>query len=250
LIRLWEDFQVAREPKKPHEDTASEEKPSVTARSYPGDTKLSEFSVNDLTAIMRQEIAAALAALRIPGGPPQGVHVNSGPPGFVNGGGHANFDPESLAGTHVNSGPPGFVNGGGHANFDPSAQGGVHVNSGPPGFVNGGGHANFDPGSLVGGGPAGGVHVNSGPPGFVNGGGHANFDPGSLAGGGLAGGAHANSGPPGFVNGGGHANFDPGSLAGIGSQINVTRVTLPGGLRVDVPQGRFDMTVRGVRIKR
>ena len=25
-----------------------------------------------------------------------GVHVNSGPPGFVNGGGHANFDPEFV----------------------------------------------------------------------------------------------------------------------------------------------------------
>jgi hypothetical protein len=24
------------------------------------------------------------------------VHVNSGPPGFVNGGGHANFDPEFV----------------------------------------------------------------------------------------------------------------------------------------------------------
>ncbi|ODT85829.1 MAG: hypothetical protein ABS69_00475 [Nitrosomonadales bacterium SCN 54-20] len=100
-----------------------------------------------------------------------GVHVNSGPPGFVNGGGHANFDPR----TGTVGGRPGLADMG---------RAGVHVNSGPPGFVNGGGHANFDPRTgTVGGRPGladlgrAGVHVNSGPPGFVNGGGHANFDP-------------------------------------------------------------------------
>jgi hypothetical protein len=88
-----------------------------------------------------------------------------------------------------------------------------------------------------------GSHVNSGPPGFVNGGGHANFDPGSQTG------AHVNSGPPGFVNGGGHANFDPDSFLNPGR--NLMRVTLAGGLMVDVPaRGSFDMTVRGTRIRR
>jgi hypothetical protein len=60
---------------------------------------------------------------------PSGVHVNSGPPGFDNSGGHANFDPKSVLGQR---------------GFDPT-RAGVHVNSGPPGFDNSGGHANFDP---------------------------------------------------------------------------------------------------------
>ena len=57
--------------------------------------------------------------------------MNSGPPGFVNGGGHANFDPARGIGNRLNVGDLGRA--------------GSHVNSGPPGFVNGGGHANFDP---------------------------------------------------------------------------------------------------------
>jgi hypothetical protein len=117
-------------------------------RSLEHTTKLSDLTVGDLTAILRGEIAAQLRTR----GAGAASHVNSGPPGFVNGGGHANFDP----GSHVNSGPPGFVNGGGHANFDPDlgfasrfGQAASHVNSGPPGFVNGGGHANFDPASTL-----------------------------------------------------------------------------------------------------
>jgi hypothetical protein len=198
---------MAREPKDSNENAEpAADRPAAERRSFSPDTKLSELSLKDLSAILRAEMASVINAGRVPGGI-AGAHVNSGPPGFVNGGGHANFDPGSIAGVHVNSGPPGFVNGGGHANFDPAGQAGSHVNSGPPGFVNGGGHANFDPGS------------------------------------------HVNSGPPGFVNGGGHANFDPDSILNPGR--NLTRVTLPGGLRVDVPaRGAFDMTVRGTRIRR
>ena len=208
---------MAQEPKGSKEGQSTTpgsdpeaDRPASQGRSLAPETKLADLSLKDLTAILRTEVASAIGAIRNPGGI-SGAHVNSGPPGVVNGGGHANFDPGSIAGVHVNSGPPGFVNGGGHANFDPSGGTGTHVNSGPPGFVNGGGHANFDPGSIA------GSHVNSGPPGFVNGGGHANFDPSTV--------------------------FNPGR--------DLTRVTLPGGLRVDVPAtGAFDMTVRGTRIRR
>jgi hypothetical protein len=141
------------------------------ARSLHPDTKISDLSVGELSALLRTEVSREVASQFSRLGSLAGSHVNSGPPGFVNGGGHANFDPASrtsgglvrnpgtLAGSHVNSGPPGFVNGGGHANFDPASRtigglvsnpgslAGSHVNSGPPGFVNGGGHANFDPGS-------------------------------------------------------------------------------------------------------
>ena len=134
------------------------DRPASQGRSLAPETKLADLSLKDLTAILRTEVASAIGAIRNPGGI-SGAHVNSGPPGFVNGGGHANFDPGSIAGSHVNSGPPGFVNGGGHANFDPSTV------------------------------------------------------------------------------------FNPGR--------DLTRVTLPGGLRVDVPAtGAFDMTVRGTRIRR
>lgn len=201
------------------------------AKSLKADAQLSELTINDLSSILRSEVDRAIAERLRPGAGQAGAHVNSGPPGFVNGGGHANFDPGDLTGSHVNSGPPGFVNGGGHANFDPSSSG-SHVNSGPPGFVNGGGHANFDPGDLT------GSHVNSGPPGFVNGGGHANFDPSS---------SHANSGPPGFVNGGGHANFDPGSKLGTNIRVNpaVMRVTLKDGTSLDIEAG---MDNRGINL--
>ena len=115
---------------------------------------VASLSIDQLTQLIASEVSKAVGSLA---GGRAGVHVNSGPPGFVNGGGHANFDPKTtlagadLARSHVNSGPPGFVNGGGHANFDPRTTlagadlSRVHVNSGPPGFVNGGGHANFDP---------------------------------------------------------------------------------------------------------
>ena len=192
--------------------------------------KVSSLSINQLTKLIAAEVGKAIGGLA---GGKAGVHVNSGPPGFVNGGGHANFDPRP----HVNSGPPGFVNGGGHANFDPAARK-SHVNSGPPGFVNGGGHANFDPRP----------HVNSGPPGFVNGGGHANFDPAARANfdprTDLAR-VHVNSGPPGFVNGGGHANFDPRAIG------TFTLVSLPDGSQTRIPaSGPVDIVVRGFRIKR
>ena len=76
----------------------------------------------------RQLIEALLTSLRASNvGDLSRVHVNSGPPGFANSGGHANFDPKTslpgnvgdLSRVHVNSGPPGFANSGGHANFDP-----------------------------------------------------------------------------------------------------------------------------------
>lgn len=202
---------MAREPKDPKEGIdPSEDRPAPDRRSFTPETKLSELTLKDLSAILRAEMVSVIGSIGRPGGA-AGTHANSGPPGFVNGGGHANFDPSDTIGSHVNSGPPGFVNGGGHSNFDPGSPTGVHVNSGPPGFVNGGGHANFDPSDTIG--------------------------------------SHVNSGPPGFVNGGGHANFDPASSVNPGR--NLTHVTLPGGLRVDVPAtGRFDMTVRGTRIRR
>ena len=79
------------------------------------------------------------------------------------------INPGGLQGSHVNSGPTGHVNGGGHANFlrpadqfnqqiinpqfNPGAFQGAHVNSGPTGHANGGGHANFNqqtnPGGLI-----------------------------------------------------------------------------------------------------
>jgi len=155
-------------------------------RSLKDTTKLVDLTISELAALVSAEVSRAVGRIGV-----GASHVNSGPPGFVNGGGHANFDPRvtnpATSGVHVNSGPPGFVNGGVHANFDPRvtnpAISGVHVNSGPPGFVNGGGHANFDPRVTI---PVSDIsqiagvaasHVNSGPPGFVNGGGHANFDP-------------------------------------------------------------------------
>jgi hypothetical protein len=122
---------------------SSNEPPEATAE--PEREKLiAELTAREFVDLL----ASALRDSRV-SGDVSGVHVNSGPPGFVNSGGHANFDPK-VAGVHVNSGPPGFVNSGGHANFDPKVPSGdfdgIHVNSGPPGFVNDGGHANFDPG--------------------------------------------------------------------------------------------------------
>jgi hypothetical protein len=81
------------------------------AASFNQDTRVSDLTIGQLTAILRSE------AGRVAAGGLAGSHVNSGPPGFVNGGGHANFDPRvaqpgnvgGLAGVHVNSGPPGFV---------------------------------------------------------------------------------------------------------------------------------------------
>jgi hypothetical protein len=201
-------------------------------KSLPSTTKLSEMTIDHLSAIIASEVRRGLERLSTP---VAGVHVNSGPPGFVNGGGHANFDPKTVGG---------FGNVGNPA--------GVHVNSGPPGFVNGGGHANFDPKTAGGFGNVGnpaGVHVNSGPPGFVNGGGHANFDPKTAGGFGNLGnpaGVHVNSGPPGFVNGGGHANFDPKTQ--LGGLINVT---LPDGGQLAIPAaGSFNMKVRGFTVQR
>ena len=140
------------------------ETPQIQPSALAANTKISDLTVADLSNIIAAQAAREVASI-LGNRNPAGVHVNSGPPGFVNGGGHANFDPASRfnlgdvgrAGVHVNSGPPGFVNGGGHANFDPASRfnlgdvgrAGSHVNSGPPGFVNGGGHANFDPKSRI-----------------------------------------------------------------------------------------------------
>lgn len=173
---------------------------------------ISSLTIEQLTQLIASEVGKAVGG--ISSGGKAGVHVNSGPPGFVNGGGHANFDPKLAASPHVNSGPPGFVNGGGHANFDPKVAGSQIA-------------------SRVG---SARSHVNSGPPGFVNGGGHANFDPS---------GPHVNSGPPGFVNGGGHANFDPKLTS------RFAQVSLPDGSLVHIPAtGPIDIIVRGFRIKR
>jgi hypothetical protein len=187
-------------------------------------TKLTDLTVSELSSLISAEVSRALGRIGS-----AASHVNSGPPGFVNGGGHANFDPRvgvpAQAGVHVNSGPPGFVNGGGHANFDPRvanlAQSGVHVNSGPPGFVNGGGHANFDPKVTF---PGTNVSAIKG-----------------------AGASHVNSGPPGFVNGGGHANFDP-EHPDLGETLVIT---LPDKTRLTVPAtGPLDFRIGGFHISR
>jgi len=98
---------------------AAATKPAAAAKVQ----NVSSLSIDQLTQLIASEVSKAVGGLA---GGRAGVHVNSGPPGFVNGGGHANFDPKiadlsrtDLARSHTNSGPPGFVNGGGHANFDP-----------------------------------------------------------------------------------------------------------------------------------
>jgi hypothetical protein len=160
------DSPASPAPKTAADPQAAE---APQSRSLAANTRLSELTIDDLNSIISAEASKAIASRLANQGGLAGSHVNSGPPGFVNGGGHANFDPARNIGSRVNVGDAGRA--------------GVHVNSGPPGFVNGGGHANFDParniGSRVNVGDLGraGSHVNSGPPGFVNGGGHANFDP-------------------------------------------------------------------------
>lgn len=218
-------------PQAPQPDAPAAAAAAPQPRALALNAKLADLTVADLNSIIASETNRAIAS-RFGNIGRAGAHVNSGPPGFVNGGGHANFDP-----SHVNSGPPGFVNGGGHANFDPARNLGAQVNVANVGNL---GRA--------------GVHVNSGPPGFVNGGGHANFDPAR----GLAGnrinvadlgraGSHVNSGPPGFVNGGGHANFDPRTNVGAA----LVNVTLPDGSQVAIPgSGPVDLQVRGFRITR
>jgi len=94
--------------------------------------KIASLSVGDLSKMISAEVNKAIGNV---GGARPGVHVNSGPPGFVNGGGHANFDPRVAGGSHVNSGPPGFVNGGGHANFDPKVKTGFQQVSLPDGSI-------------------------------------------------------------------------------------------------------------------
>ena len=239
----------ASEPSAAESGTAVPEASGPQPRSLSSSTKLADLTIDDLNSIIASETNRAIAARMVNPGAigRQGVHVNSGPPGFVNGGGHANFDPR----TNTVGGRPGLADMG---------RAGVHVNSGPPGFVNGGGHANFDPRTNTVGGRPGladmgraGVHVNSGPPGFVNGGGHANFDPRTGTVGGRPGladlgraGVHVNSGPPGFVNGGGHANFDPRTASSA-----FVNVTLPDGGQVSIPAtGPVDMHVRGFHITR
>ena len=144
-------------PQAPQPDAPAAAADTPQPRALALNAKLADLTVADLNSIIAAETNRAIAS-RFGNIGRAGAHVNSGPPGFVNGGGHANFDP-----SHVNSGPPGFVNGGGHANFDPARNLGAQVN-----VANVGNLANLG---------RAGVHVNSGPPGFVNGGGHANFDP-------------------------------------------------------------------------
>ncbi len=110
-------------PKEESGEPATEPTEPAT-RSMKHDVKISELTVAEFSALVRAEVSREVALLLGRLGGATGAHVNSGPPGFVNGGGHANFDPvpvssREAAGVHVNSGPPGFVNGGGHANFDP-----------------------------------------------------------------------------------------------------------------------------------
>ena len=110
-------------PKEESGEPATEPTEPAT-RSMKHDVKISELTVAEFSALVRAEVSREVALLLGRLGGATGAHVNSGPPGFVNGGGHANFDPvpvssREVSAVHVNSGPPGFVNGGGHANFDP-----------------------------------------------------------------------------------------------------------------------------------
>lgn len=113
----------------PQADLPPVETAQTQASALAANTKISDLTVADLRNIIAAQAAREVASI-LGNRNPAGVHVNSGPPGFVNGGGHANFDPASRlnlgdvgrAGSHVNSGPPGFVNGGGHANFDPRSR--------------------------------------------------------------------------------------------------------------------------------
>ena len=96
--------------------TPEGDKPTPARTSLSHNASAADLTIGELSRLVASQVRLVLQASR----PPSGVHVNSGPPGFVNGGGHANFDPGgTITGAHVNSGPPGFVNGGGHANFDP-----------------------------------------------------------------------------------------------------------------------------------
>ena len=87
------------------------------AASLSHEARVSDLTIGQLTAILRSE------AGRVAAGGLAGAHANSGPPGFVNGGGHANFDPRVAQCRRRRRRRrrrlPGFVNGGGHANFDP-----------------------------------------------------------------------------------------------------------------------------------
>jgi len=230
----------------------------VEVRSLRPDAKVADLSIAELGAMITSEVSRMLIKGIVASRPGEiaGVHVNSGPPGFVNEPGHANFDPSRIkpggdVGVHVNSGPPGFVNEPGHANFDPKVfgPGAIRERATTPTV---GPALAASPGNLA------GVHVNSGPPGFVNEPGHANFDPSSRFGGAVTNvgnvgrlgnaGVHVNSGPPGFVNEPGHANFDPSTRFGPDNVL----VTLPDGGRVTLPAqgGPRELEIRGFRITR
>ena len=64
--------------------------PEPARKLTPAELKASES--------LSPEIAKAITVLR---GDRVGSHVNSGPPGFVNGGGHANFDPKVALDTRM-----------------------------------------------------------------------------------------------------------------------------------------------------
>lgn len=174
------------------------------------------LTVGDLQALISTSVASALLKSRHIAS--SGAHVNSGPPGFANEGGHANFDPGSRLGSTVSQ----------QALNQGLARAGSHVNSGPPGFANEGGHANFDPGSRF------GTTVSQ-----------QAFNQGLARAG-----SHVNSGPPGFANEGGHANFDPGSRFGSAAAQPVN-VTLPDGSRISLPaSGPINLSVGGIKITR
>jgi hypothetical protein len=109
------------------------------ARDEGGGSDLERLLERPIGQLSGRQLAQVLSALGVAGGLHSTgnvgqPHVNSGPPGFENSGGHANFDPKAVGrggqvfdpsrfASHVNSGPPGFENSGGHANFDPKAVG-------------------------------------------------------------------------------------------------------------------------------
>src|SRR6185312_13097234 len=89
----------ASEPSAAESGAAAPEASGPQPRSLSSSTKLADLTVADLNSIIASETHRAIAARMVNPGAigRQGAHVNSGPPGFVNGGGHANFDPRTAA---------------------------------------------------------------------------------------------------------------------------------------------------------
>jgi hypothetical protein len=86
------------EPPTPQETEAAEGTSQHPGRTLSHTASIGDLTIGELTSIISAEVnrmvasAAIRPAIVAPGGA-AGAHVNSGPPGFVNGGGHANFDP-------------------------------------------------------------------------------------------------------------------------------------------------------------